>query len=98
LFSRQQIALFCGILMFAMAVGGTVAGELPERFGGVSSRSRNPGQYWSALAGYYLASFDFIGYYFYKVHGRSGCPSFPRLPVLLLSQWNREMLLLVAQM
>ena len=69
LFSRQQIALFCGVLMFAMAVGGSFAGKLPGRFGEASSRSKNPGQYWSALAGYYLASFGFLGYYFYTVYG-----------------------------
>jgi hypothetical protein len=69
LFSRQDIALFCGVLMFAMAAGGTIAGKLPGRFGESSSRSVHPGQYWSALAGYYLASLGFMGYYFYKVHG-----------------------------
>jgi hypothetical protein len=69
LFSRQQIVLFCGILMFAMAVGGSFAGKLPGRFGEVASRSKNPGQYWSALAIYYLASFGLLGYYFYKVFG-----------------------------
>lgn len=69
LFSRQQIALFWGVLLFAMAVGGTIAGKIPGRFGESASRSVNPGQYWSTLAGYYLASLGFIGYYFYKVHG-----------------------------
>jgi len=55
--------------MSVMAVGGTLAGKLPGRFGDVSTRAKDPKQYWSALAGYYLASLGFIGYYFYKVHG-----------------------------
>jgi hypothetical protein len=47
-------------------VGGSFAGKLPGRFGEVSSRSKNPGQYWTALAVYYLASLGFLGYYFYS--------------------------------
>lgn len=55
--------------MSAMAVGGTLAGRLPGRFGDVSSRAKNPKQYWSALAGYYLAAIGFIGYYLYHRYG-----------------------------
>ena len=54
--------------MFAMAVGGTLAGKLPGRFGDVSSRVKNPGQYWSALAGYYLAGIGFAAYYLHEIH------------------------------
>ena len=68
LFSRQDIALFFGILMAVMALGGTFAGKLPGRFGETSSRSTNPAQYWWALAGYYLGAIGFIGYYFYRIH------------------------------
>jgi hypothetical protein len=67
-FSRQDVALFCGMLMALMAVGGTCVGKLPGRFGETASRSINPAQYWSALAGYYLGAIGFIGYYFYSVH------------------------------
>jgi hypothetical protein len=52
--------------MFVMAVGGTFAGKLPGRFGDASYRTRDPKQYWSALAGYYLAGIAFIGYYLYQ--------------------------------
>jgi hypothetical protein len=52
--------------MLAMAVGGTCIGKLPGRFGEVSYRRRDPKQYWSALAGYYLAGIAFIGYYLYQ--------------------------------
>jgi len=65
--TRVDIALFFGILMFVMAVAGTCTGKLPGRFGDVSFRAKNPGQYWSALAGYYLGGIGFIGYYLYKV-------------------------------
>jgi hypothetical protein len=68
-FTRSDIALFFGILMSVMAVGGTFAGRLPGRFGDVSSRTKNPKQYWSALAGYYLAAIGFIGYYLYQRYG-----------------------------
>jgi hypothetical protein len=70
-FTRPDLALFCGILMFVIAVGGTCAGKLPGRFGDVSSRAKNPKQYWSALAGYYLAAIGFIGYYLYQIHAFS---------------------------
>jgi hypothetical protein len=65
--SRSSIALFSGMLMLAMAVAGTCTGVLPARFGGASYRAKNPVQYWSALAGYYLAGIGFIGYYLYLV-------------------------------
>jgi hypothetical protein len=65
-FTRPQIALFCGILMSVMAVGGTLAGKLPGRFGEGSSRSKNPGQYWSALAAYYLLAICLFAYYLYQ--------------------------------
>jgi hypothetical protein len=55
--------------MFFIAVAGTFAGKLPGRFGDVSSRAKNPGQYWSALALYYLGAICFFGYYWYEVHG-----------------------------
>ena len=70
-FSRADIALFCGILMLAMAVAGTCIGKLPGRFGEVASRTKNPKQYWSTLAGYYLVGIGFIGYYLYKIHAFS---------------------------
>jgi hypothetical protein len=54
--------------MFVMAVGGRFAGKLPGRFGDVSYRAKNPKQYWSALAGYYLAGIGFIAYYLYEIH------------------------------
>jgi hypothetical protein len=54
-----------------MAVGGTLVGKLPGRFGDVSSRAKNPKQYWSALAGYYLAAIGFFAYYLYQVHAFS---------------------------
>lgn len=62
------IALFGGILMLVMALSGTFTGKLPGRWGGVGSRAKNPGQYWSALAGYYLFGLGFIAYYLYKIH------------------------------
>jgi hypothetical protein len=65
------IALFGGILMFIMAVGGTFTGKLPGRWGGVGTRRNSPGQYWTALIGYYLGAIAFIGYFFYKVHSFS---------------------------
>ena len=70
-FTRPDIALFFGILMSVMAVFGTLTGKLPGRFGDVSSRAKNLKQYWSALAGYYLAAIGFIGYYLYQVHAFS---------------------------
>lgn len=54
--------------MLAMALGGTLTGKLPGRWGGVGTRDNNPGQYWSGLAIYYLAGLGFLGYYCYKVH------------------------------
>ncbi len=57
--------------MFVMAVGGTFAGKLPGRFGEVASRTKDPKQYWSALAGYYLGGIGFIAYYLYKIHAFS---------------------------
>ena len=71
LLRRAYIALFGGILMSVMAVAGTCTGKLPGRFGDVSYRAKNPGQYWSALAGYYLGGIGFIGYYLYMVHAFS---------------------------
>jgi len=65
---REHIALFGGIVMLAMAVAGTCTGKLPGRFGGVGSRAKNPGQYWSALAMYYLGGIGFIAYYLYEIH------------------------------
>jgi hypothetical protein len=70
-FTRPDIALFCGILMFVIAVGGTCAGKLPGRFGEVASRAKDPKQYWSGLAIYYLAGIGLIGYYLYEVHAFS---------------------------
>jgi hypothetical protein len=70
-FTRPDIALFFGVLMSVMAVGGTLVGKLPGRFGDVSSRAKNPKQYWSALAGYYLAAIGFFAYYLYQVHAFS---------------------------
>jgi hypothetical protein len=57
--------------MFAMALGGTFAGKLPGRFGEVAYRAKDPKQYWSGLAIYYLAGIGLIGYYLYKVHALS---------------------------
>jgi hypothetical protein len=57
--------------MSVMAVVGTSTGKLPGRFGDVSSRAKEPKQYWAALAGYYLAAIAFIGYYLYQVHAFS---------------------------
>jgi hypothetical protein len=57
--------------MSVMALGGTIAGKLPGRFDDVSSRANNPTQYWSALAGYYLAAIGFLGYYLYQAHASS---------------------------
>jgi hypothetical protein len=68
LFSRANIAIFFGILMLGIAVAGTCTGKLPGRFGDVSYRAKNPKQYWSALAGYYLGGIGFIAYYLYKIH------------------------------
>jgi len=62
------IALFCGTLMLVMALGGMFTGKLPGGWGQGASRDKNPGQYWSALVGYYLGAIAFIGYYLYKVH------------------------------
>jgi hypothetical protein len=70
-FTRSGIALFCGILMLVFAVGGTLAGKLPGRFGESSSRTKAPSQYWTGLAIYYLAGLGFLGYYFYAVHAFS---------------------------
>jgi hypothetical protein len=53
--------------MFVMAVGGTFAGKLPGRFGGVATRVKDPKMYWPTLAGYYLAGIGFIGYYLYQI-------------------------------
>ncbi len=53
--------------MFVMAVAGTCFGKLPGRFGYVGSRAKDPKQYWSALAMYYLGGIGFIGYYLYKI-------------------------------
>ena len=55
----QYYLLFLAIIMFIPAVYGT--------FGYVGSRTKDPGQYWSALAIYYLAGIGFIGFYLYKV-------------------------------
>jgi hypothetical protein len=70
-FSRADIALLGGILMLAMAVYGTHTGKLPGRFGDVSYRTKNPKQYRSALAGYYLFGIGLIGYFLYKIHAFS---------------------------
>jgi hypothetical protein len=70
-FIRWDIALGFGILMLVIAVFGTCTGKLPGRFGDVSSRTKNPKQYWPALAGYYLGGIGFIGYYLYSVHAFS---------------------------
>ena len=66
--SRPDILFYGGVLMLAIAVAGTCAGKLPGRFGGFASRTKNPGQYWSSLAGYYLVGIGFIGYYIYETH------------------------------
>ena len=64
---RANVALFGGGLMLVIAVAGTFTRKLPGRFCDVSSRTKTPKQYWSAIAGYYLGSICFIGYYLYKV-------------------------------
>ena len=53
--------------MLAIAVVGTCTGKLLGRFGYVGSRTKDPKQYWSALAIYYLGGIGFIGFYLYKV-------------------------------
>jgi hypothetical protein len=57
--------------MFITAVAGTCAGKLPGRFGEVAHSAKDPKQYWSALAIYYLAGLGFIGYYLYKIRAFS---------------------------
>jgi hypothetical protein len=68
---RVYISLFGAILMFVFAVGGTLARKLPGRFGGVASPTKNPKQYWSALAIYYVAGIGFLWYYLYLIHRHS---------------------------
>jgi len=70
-FNRADIALFGGILMLVFALGGTLAGKLPGRFGEAASRTKDPKQYWSGLAIYYVAGIGLIGYYLYEVHAFS---------------------------
>ena len=53
------------------ALGGTLAGKLPGRFGEAASRTKDPKQYWSGLAIYYVAGIGLIGYYLYEVHAFS---------------------------
>jgi hypothetical protein len=53
--------------MLVIAVAGTCAGKLPGRYGETAYRAKDPKQYWSGLAIYYLAGIGFIGYYFYSV-------------------------------
>ena len=65
------IALFFGILMLVMALGGTFTGKFPRRRGGVCDRTKDPKEYWSALAIYYLAGIGFIAYYLYKIRAFS---------------------------
>lgn len=69
--SRPDILLYGGILMLAIAMAGTCVGKLPGRFGEVASRAKDPKQYWSGLAIYYLAGIGLIGYYLYEVHAFS---------------------------
>ncbi len=68
---RAYVALFCGVLLLVMALTGTFMGKLPGRFGEGASRSKSPGQYWLALAVYYVASIGFLSYYLHEVHAFS---------------------------
>jgi hypothetical protein len=65
--SRSSVALFVGMLMLAIGMGGALTGELPGRFGEGASRTNKPMQYWPTLAGYFLAGMGFIGYYLHLI-------------------------------
>ena len=54
--------------MVVIALYGTFTGKLPGRFGGGSSRAKDPQAYWWSLAAYYLVGIAFIGYYLYLTH------------------------------
>ena len=67
MFPRSSIVLFCGMLMLAIGVGGTITGKLPGRFGQGASRTENPTQYWPTLVGYFVVGIGFAVYYLYLV-------------------------------
>jgi hypothetical protein len=68
---REYITLIFGILMFVLALGGTFTGKFPRRRGGVCDRTKDPKEYWSALAISYLAGIGFIACYLYDIRAFS---------------------------
>jgi hypothetical protein len=61
-------SLSFSVFMLGIALAGTFLGELPRRFGGFAYRTKNPGEYWSCLALYYLCALGFAWYYLYQTH------------------------------
>src|ERR1019366_5580778 len=63
--------LFLGAFSFFLAVAGTCTGEAWARFGQVVYRAKEPKQFWSLVAMYYLGGSCLVGYFLYKVYGLS---------------------------
>jgi hypothetical protein len=60
-----------GVFMLLLAVAGTCTGEAWARYGRVVYRAKEPKQFWSLVAAYYLGGLCFVGYFLYKVYGFS---------------------------
>ena len=55
-----------GMLMFAIGVIGTCAGQIWGRNGRKVYRCKDPKVFWLGVASYYLAGIGLVGYYLYK--------------------------------
>ena len=62
-------ALFIfGVFSLLLAVVGTCTGEAWARFGRVVYRDKEPKEFWSLIAIYYLGGVCLIAYFLYKVY------------------------------
>ena len=63
--------LFFGVSIFLLAVAGTCTGEAWARFGRVVYRAKQPKQFWSLVATYYLGGLCLVTYFLYELYGPS---------------------------
>jgi hypothetical protein len=57
--------LIGGAFFFLMGLVSTFTGKLPTRFGGMSSRAKEPNEFWWGIAVCYIGGAGLIGYFFY---------------------------------
>jgi hypothetical protein len=64
----KYICLILGVILISGAVISTCTGKTYARYAGWAYRTKEPTQFWLAVAIYYLGGALFIGIFLYKVH------------------------------